>query len=216
MESILFKPKGMYWRTFNCFIYGKMHIFSLLIWEKEKGGIAMGGFGSGRIGSKQLVTQKQHLDIRALNRSGYLKFGTNRLHLDYKYYHQGKQHPVWIVVELTWTPCNYGGQRPWFFCPDCGKRVAILYVGQCLRCRSCYDLVYPSENEARIDRLYRKARKMRDLIGASHNMAHWIVKRPKYMRGYKFEEIRNKCFEVEREIMSEYAKVQMKERRICC
>ena len=32
-------------------------------------------------------------------------------------------------VELAWTPCNFGGERPWFLCPGvvrgvaCGRRV---------------------------------------------------------------------------------------------
>src|SRR5437763_483333 len=36
------------------------------------------------------------------------------------------------VVPLTWTPCHFGGERPWFLCPGavrgryCGRRVAVL------------------------------------------------------------------------------------------
>src|SRR5262249_53546762 len=38
-------------------------------------------------------------------------------------------------VPVTWTPCQFGGGRPWFRCTAtadgryCGRRVAILYLG---------------------------------------------------------------------------------------
>src|SRR5215831_7092426 len=39
-------------------------------------------------------------------------------------------------VSIDWTPCNYGGSRPWFRCPvlGCGRRVAILYGGGIFAC----------------------------------------------------------------------------------
>ncbi len=41
----------------------------------------------------------------------------------------GEWEDVRETVPLTWTACNFGGQRPWFICPGtgCGRRVAILY-----------------------------------------------------------------------------------------
>lgn len=51
------------------------------------------------------------------------------------------------------TPCNYGGQRPWFICSVhnsgryCGRRVANLYLGagsHYFACRHCYNLTYRS------------------------------------------------------------------------
>jgi hypothetical protein len=53
-------------------------------------------------------------------------------------------------VPLSWTACNLGGQRPWFFCPGagCGRRVVILYAPGCyFLCRPCYDLSYESQRE---------------------------------------------------------------------
>jgi hypothetical protein len=54
-------------------------------------------------------------------------------------------------VEWTWTPCNFGGMRPWLVCPDCERRCAKLYWfarggdyrrGYALRCRRCAGLTY--------------------------------------------------------------------------
>ncbi len=61
-------------------------------------------------------------------------------------------------VQLTTTPCNFGGVRYWFICPlskngvYCGRRVAKLYSGPGANyygCRHCYNLSYESRNETR-------------------------------------------------------------------
>lgn len=64
-------------------------------------------------------------------------------------------------VQLTSTPCNFGGVRYWFICPlsrngvCCGRRVAKLYKapgGSYFGCRHCYNLSYESRNECRLGR----------------------------------------------------------------
>ncbi|HXY88252.1 MAG TPA: hypothetical protein VEG44_07420 [Candidatus Acidoferrales bacterium] len=37
-----------------------------------------------------------------------------------------KQQEYIINVPLEWTPCTYGGTRPYFTCPDCHRRVLKL------------------------------------------------------------------------------------------
>src|SRR5438094_5573832 len=32
-------------------------------------------------------------------------------------------------VRISWTPCHLGGERPWFHCPGCSRRIARLYWG---------------------------------------------------------------------------------------
>jgi hypothetical protein len=70
-------------------------------------------------------------------------------------------------IELTTTPCNYGGERYWFVCPHCEKRVGCLYNKSGLfLCRDCNDLTYEERNDSKkfrafkavfeIDRLYEK------------------------------------------------------------
>ncbi len=79
------------------------------------------------------------------------------------------------TVKLDNTPCNYGGERPWFRCPGCDTRVAILY-GQKLangasvknrrfKCRRCHNLVYPSQRETWRSRMFTKAEKLWGRIG---------------------------------------------------
>lgn len=50
-------------------------------------------------------------------------------------------------VNLTTTPCNYGGWRYWFECLFCQRRVGVLYLrGSYFACRHCQYLTYESRN----------------------------------------------------------------------
>lgn len=103
----------------------------------------MGGFGSGRtsrFGTRSLVEGCLNIDVRQWAKLGYCQPGaaiaTN-----------GK-----ITQPLSWTNCNYGGQRPWFVC-SCGRRSAKLYKNPNIfrqtttyRCRQCLNLSYSSSN----------------------------------------------------------------------
>jgi hypothetical protein len=87
-------------------------------------------------------------------------------------------------VPLSWTACNFGGERPWFVCPGagCGRRVAILYgPGRYFLCRHCYDLVYESQRENAIYRALRRAQAIRERLGGSANMTKPFPEKPKGM-----------------------------------
>src|SRR5215210_7714762 len=57
-------------------------------------------------------------------------------------------HTIRERVGLERTPCTLGGSRPWFVCPGCGTRRAVLFcVGGVFRCRVCHDLAYRSMRE---------------------------------------------------------------------
>ncbi len=113
----------------------------------------MGGKGSGRRrgeerGSKPTTDQIPTLDVRSLRRTGVAitRPGQERIG-------DGSKRIPWI--RLAWTPCNYGGSRPWFLCPGegCGRRVAILYGPTLpLLCRLCRGLRYASQQRRRATR----------------------------------------------------------------
>lgn len=59
-------------------------------------------------------------------------------------------------IQITTTPCYYGGVRNWFLCPAvvegvlCENRVGMLYLppgGQVFACRHCYGLTYESSQQ---------------------------------------------------------------------
>jgi hypothetical protein len=56
-------------------------------------------------------------------------------------------------ADLITTPCNLGGVRYWFACPECGQHVGGLYLvpgGIRFRCRQCSNLTYRSRNRGTI------------------------------------------------------------------
>ena len=171
----------------------------------------MGGLGSGnryRFDKKTTTGECNSLDVRSLYRDGLLKPGTcftsywsragresgsiggivfqNKVILSYS--HRSRQGAEWESVKepvpLQWTPCNFGGERPWFVCPGagCGRRVAKLYgPGKYFLCWHCYDLRYESQREDKKTRALRRAQKIRTRLGGSANLLEPFPKRPKGM-----------------------------------
>ena len=175
----------------------------------------MGGLGSGswyRSGTKDTVESFNHLDVNSLNRKGLLESGTRgsaswskgedalgsvgfevkdgSFVLDYRYRRDSSEEweEVRYPVRLSWTPCNFGGSRPWFVCPGvvnghyCGRRVAKLYgAGKYFLCRYCYDLTYESRKDGQKNRALHKCQRIRQRLGGSANMSEPFPPKPKGM-----------------------------------
>jgi hypothetical protein len=82
--------------------------------------------------------------------------------------------PIEQRIPITWTPCHFGGRRPWFICSVysggryCGRRVAVLYgAAEMFACRHCYGLAYASQQESPMDRGLSMAQKIRERLGGS-------------------------------------------------
>ena len=180
----------------------------------------MGGIGSGswyRWDSKITTESQNRVDIRWLKKQGYLQAGKvgclswsrgdeptgsitfrveqDQIVLNYRQRpHGGEWEDVEEVVRFERTACNYGGYRTWFLCPNCWKRVAVLYgAAKYFLCRHCYDLTYAIQQEQKVDRLMRKARKIRERLGASGNLTEPIWQKPKGMHQTTFDRLRNKA-----------------------
>ncbi|MGH9961368.1 MAG: hypothetical protein ACREBC_30285, partial [Pyrinomonadaceae bacterium] len=99
-------------------------------------------------------------------------------------------------ISLCYTPCNFGGQRPWFVCPGwgCGRRVATLYAaGSRVLCRNCLGLSYPSQREDAGDRALRRAQRIRMKLGGSPNMTLPFPPKPKWMRWETYWRLRTRA-----------------------
>jgi len=180
----------------------------------------MGGSGSGswyRWDSKTTTESQHRIDIRWLKKQGYLRPGNarllswssrgeqtgsiryrmeeNRMILNYRHRpHGGEWEDVEQDISFDRTQCNYGGYRTWFLCPRCWKRVALLYgAGKYFRCRHCCNLTYASQQESQPDRLMRKARKIRERLGASENLSESILFKPKNMHQKTFDRLRREA-----------------------
>jgi len=78
-------------------------------------------------------------------------------------------------VPILRTPCNYGNTRPWFACPHCTARVAVLYMRRGgFYCRKCAQVAYSSQSEDVCARTWRVQQKAEAKLGK-----HWA--RPKGM-----------------------------------
>jgi hypothetical protein len=112
--------------------------------------------------AKRTVESARDLDVRAVYRNGGLTPGARyqvtwiggwggspiALHtvsrdLALLAYGDGDD-PVFEEVPLDWTSCHFGGERPWWHCPSCDRRCAILYLigSDPFRCRICASLTY--------------------------------------------------------------------------
>ena len=182
------------------------------IWQmiSSKMEAIMGGYGSGnRFQSGKTTTGNMRaLDVRLLHRKGFLapgqysrlKWSNNgkgtfaigvrgegdRVTLIHDAWEDGEWGPCFFPVTLNWTACHLGGQRPWFMCPRCGQRVAILYAGESFACRRCHDLAYPSQREGEFHRALRRARKIQRRLGWDGPYG-W--RKPKGMHWLTFERL---------------------------
>lgn len=177
----------------------------------------MGGVGSGqwvRWNSRATTDGIKKIDIRYLNKNRLLKpgyFGNlswkqgeesagkvgfivhdDHLMIKYKIRSNGCYwQDVEQRIKFDSTQCNYGGSRRWFLCPHCSKRVALLYgAGISFFCRHCYDLSYDCRNEDYTDRMRRKSRKLRSLLGASDDLFEPVLFKPKGMHQKTFDRLR--------------------------
>jgi hypothetical protein len=184
-----------------------------------------GGSGSWyRFNTKTTVEECRSLDVRRLHREGQLQPGhrfswswsrAGRQTASIAGVVLGASRPEWVVlmfrhrggpsaewedvqqpVALEWTPCNFGGERPWFICSGvvngvrCGRKVAVLHAaGKWFLCRHCYDLGYETQREDKTYRAFRRAQKIRERLGGSANMTESFPEKPKGMHRRTYERL---------------------------
>lgn len=119
-------------------------------WLKKRG--YLNGYKSGTISWSHGESVKSSISIvgEVINESD------PHIKLNYTYTNPqiSKKTDFDYKIQITTTPCNYGGKRYWFICPlviqgkACGRRVGVIYLGgKHFGCRHCYDLSYSSKNE---------------------------------------------------------------------
>ena len=101
-------------------------------------------------------------------------------------------------VAVTWEPCRFGGERPFWLCPRCGRRVAVLYGVRTFRCRTCNRLTYPSQRERDPDRAQRRADKIRRRLGGEPGLGQ-IPPRPPRMHRRTYRRLMEQVFEADDE-----------------
>ena len=178
--------------------------------------MARGGmrWGAGRPAHKLKAEQLQRVDVRDWHRRGYLSraraftWRWNRggepsgsigvyvesptvLLLRYTATINDERRDVCERVSLTYRACTFGGSRPWFNCPRCSRRVAVLYMrsGR-FACRHCQRVAYSSQSDDTLDRMWRKQAKLEARLDDD-----W--QRPKGMRRHTYERLVDRLEECE-------------------
>jgi hypothetical protein len=182
------------------------------------GGIGSGSWY--RFDKKTTIEECRSLDVRRLHREGLLNPGLafswswsragrqiasiggvalgehrpERLLLLFR--HKSGPNAEWEdveePVELEWTACNFGGERPWFICPGagCGRRVAVLYgPGRYFLCRHCYNLSNQSQRDNKMYRASHRAQDIRERLGGSANMMEPFPEKPSGMHWKTYERL---------------------------
>jgi hypothetical protein len=155
--------------------------------------------------SKRSTDEMHALDIRKIARAGLLKPGgsfnwnwsrggnvlasiggnvdtANSVTLHYRTRrHGGEWQDKRYQVMVEWTACHLGGTRPWWNCPCCGRRVAVLWGGSIYACRQCQQINYESTRTAESSKPFDRAGKLRDRLGWVPGVAYGMGDRPKGM-----------------------------------
>lgn len=143
-------------------------------------------WNAGRRGYKGKAETCQRLDVREWQRRGTLRpgywgtwswrnsaTGEQTGSISYRV-EQGAAELIYTLngeprsqrVPLLSTPCHYGGTRPWFACPHCTARVAVIYLRRGgFYCRKCAGVAYSSQSENACDRTWRIQQKAEAKLG---------------------------------------------------
>jgi len=70
---------------------------------------------------------------------------------------------TWVVID--WTPCRFGGDRPWFLCPMCATRRVKLHLVAGTWGRAAYVTPWATRLNGSRDRLLLKAVRLRSRVG---------------------------------------------------
>jgi hypothetical protein len=92
-------------------------------------------------------------------------------------------------VSLSKTKMNFGGERSWFLCPSCNRRIAVLYGGRLFRCRYCLGLRYVSQRETPRFRSISRIQRVRKKMGGSGDLTRPRPQRPRYMHHRTYEKL---------------------------
>ena len=138
----------------------------------------MGASGSGRPKKRErdLIEECDSIDIGVISKYGWMfypilgeieeKDGKEYLSINYDKYWFGPRLDLIEHIEINKTFPYFGGSRYWMKCPGCGKRVRKLYSPPHkthFRCRTCYDLMYQSQESNVYDGIRKKLAKAKGM-----------------------------------------------------
>ncbi|PKI01915.1 hypothetical protein [Glaciecola sp. 33A] len=110
-------------------------------------------------------------------------------------------------VNITKTPCNFGGVRRWLLCPGCNKKALILYIASNFRCRTCHNIYHTSSNEGSLFRATRAVCKEQNKLNGKHLKPMdgiSAISKPKWMRYKTYARLKEETLLREKKFREEY------------
>lgn len=137
----------------------------------------MGSFGSGRRREPRLLVEQHHaIEVYDLYRRGALVHSAIttlqwagpparalQIRADHGRLFLAVNGGLEEMVLLGCEPANWGGDRPSFRCPTCGRRCLQLYLMDRVTCRICAGLDYASRHR---DAVIHQIARLRRELGA--------------------------------------------------
>lgn len=178
-------------------------------------------YGAGRPAFRPCDAHYLSLDVRRLAREGLLtRSGSTGWHwkrdgeqvgniglavdarrsvrFDFTQTRNGERRQVSVTAWLETTPCNFGGSRWWWRCPNCSRRCARLFIVTgglgCLRCLRMAHLV---QRMTPIDRSWRRTAKAERALGfdgAPKRRLHQRTKERLFATLEREEAVRDEAF----------------------
>ena len=105
-------------------------------------------------------------------------------------------------VRVVWTRCHLGGERPWFLCPHCQRRVARLFRGLGgYYCRPCVgNPPYASQTKSAQSRLHFEACKLRLRLGGNPLLTTPFPERPRGMHRRTYSRLKYRAEQLEKHL----------------
>ena len=92
--------------------------------------------------------------------------------------------PTRVFLELAWQPMHFGGARPWFVCPSCGRRCgAVALLSNRAECRECGRYSYASSRASgdTMSEAHVRMRAIERRLRQTPRIGRPVPKRPKGM-----------------------------------
>lgn len=126
----------------------------------------------------------------------------NAQSIEVSYTHRNK--PYKYSIQLSKSACHYGNYRHWWLCPNCSKRVAVLYCAGAYVCRHCIGANYSSQLQTKTDRIYTKLNALRERLGWSVGIINGIGSKPRYMHHSTYNRLVNEYERLEQKLIRRF------------
>jgi hypothetical protein len=100
-------------------------------------------------------------------------------------------------IDIVWTPCRFGGERPWLVCSAmrsgrrCNRRATKLYAFKSpFACRLCHQLAFASQYMPKDEMNARKAQKIRRRLAGEGELPDAFPPKPRGMHKRTFDRLR--------------------------